>query len=153
MNRIYLEPSAEGQWLALVDDARRLSGFSLEESMENYLVLTLDHFTTEIKLASSVLAVDFLSALTVPSANNANILRDVGDQCLILSGLFPERALKKRVSLNYFISLGKGAYSTISHQEKSHPFDPELFYQLSINFVGLMDVLHHMRLLEKFPAN
>lgn len=150
MKNFYSEASTQAQWYDLVYEARMMAGFPLEESMESYLVLTLEHFTTEIRLASTVLALDFLSALKTPTQANAIKLREVGDQCLILSGLFPERALRKHVSLDYFIQLGKGAYHSISHQEKSHPFDPELFYQLSRNFVGLMDVLHHMRLLSQF---
>lgn len=147
MKGFYLEPSPEAQWYSLVYDARMLAGSKLAESVEAYLVLTLDHFTTEIKLASTVLAIDFLTAIDVPTTNNAIKLRDVGDQCLILSGLFPERALRKHVSLDYFIHLGKGAYHSIAHQENALPFDPELFFQLSQHFVGLMDILHHMRLL------
>jgi hypothetical protein len=150
MKRFYLEPSSQAQWLALILDAKELSGFYLKENLENYLLLTLEHFTTEAKLSSSVLAIDYLTNISVSTQSNAMKLREVGDQCLILSGLFPERALRKHVSLDYFINLGKGAYHRISHHEKSHPFDPELFYQLSMNFVGLMDVLHHMRQLERW---
>ncbi len=151
MKGFTLEPSAQAQWYSLVYDARRLAGLQLKESIESYLVLTLDHFTTEIKLASTILALEFLSTVNIHTQSSAMKLRDLGDHCLILSGLFPERALRKHVSLDYFINLGKGAYHSISHQEKSHPFDPELFYQLSLHFVGLMDILHHMRLLKKFP--
>lgn len=149
MNSFYLEPSSQAQWYSLVYDARQLAGLELDESMESYLVLTLEHFTTEIKLSQTVLALEFLSNFNVRTSQAAIRLRDLGDQCLILSGLFPERALRKHVSLDYFINLGKGAYHSISHQEKSHPFDPELFYLLSVNFVGLMDILHHMRLLRE----
>lgn len=148
MKDFHLEPSSQAQWYSLVCDAGSLAGHRLEEDVESYLVLTLDHFTTEIKLASTVLALDFLASINMPNQADAMKLREVGDQCLILSGLFPERALRKHVSLDYFIELGKGAYHSISHQE-SHPYDPELFYQLSLNFVGLMDILHHMRLLGK----
>lgn len=124
MNKLYLEPSPEAQWFALVKDASEMTGLRLEEGVESYLVMTLDHFIREINLLSAALAPDFLSAIQGKPYSDANRLRDVGDRCLLLSGLFPERALRKNVSLNYFIDLGKGAYHSISHQEKTHPFDP-----------------------------
>lgn len=139
------EPTKIAEWLSLVLDAQRNSGYHFDESLESYLVLTLDHYTKDNGLASSVLSLEFLEAVNVHGKLGLTRLRTVGDQCLLLSGLFPERALKKNVSLNYFIHIGKHAYYLIGNDFSKNELDQTLFFKLSENFVGLMDVLHNMR--------
>jgi len=139
------EPTTIAEWQGLVAEAEVVTGYEFDENLESYLVLTLDRFTTENGLVSSVIALDFLESTSIIHKRNGLVLRDVGDQCLLLSGLFPERALKKNVSLNYFIGVGQQAYLTLTDIRLKHDFDAELFEQLSHNFVGLMDLLHAMR--------
>lgn len=142
-----LGPTKTAEWQSLVVDAENQCGYHFDENLESYLVLTLDYYTTHKNLSSSIIAVDFLKALDISGKQGGERLREVGDHCLILSGLFPERALKKNVSLNYFISVGKNAYHLLASNELLFAFDSDLFYQLSDNFVGLMDVLHTMRIM------
>lgn len=142
------EPTTIAEWQALVAEAEIKTGYEFDDNLESYLVLTLDRFTTESGLASSVIALDFLEGTNIGSIRDALLLRDVGDQCLLLSGLFPERALKKNVSLNYFIGIGQKAYHALTDIRLKHEFDPELFANLSNNFVGLMDLLNAMRSIE-----
>lgn len=139
------EPTTIAEWQALVAEAEVKTGYEFDDNLENYLVLTLDRFTTKTDLASSVIALDFLESKNIGSKHNALLLRDVGDQCLLLSGLFPERALRRNVSLNYFIGIGQQAYFSLSDTLLKREFDPELFANLSKNFVGLMDLLNSMR--------
>lgn len=144
------EPTKTAEWQSLVIEAQLHSGYQFDDKIENYLVLTLDHFTKEKKLISSVIAIDFLHASDSHGKQSIDKLREVGDQCLLLSGLFPERALKKNVSLNYFINIGKQAYETVAENNLILTFDSELFYQLSDDFVAIMDLLHAMRQLPHF---
>jgi hypothetical protein len=140
------EPTKIAEWQALVIEAEDLIGWHIEENLESYLVFTLDHFTRSNKISSVVIAFDYLSSIKLRGRKNEESLRAVGDHCLLLSGLFPERALRKNVSLSYFIGVGKQAYNLIAINP--HPaLDRKLFHELSENFVGLMDVLHHMRAL------
>lgn len=150
MEKFSQEPSKTAEWHVLVLEAQIQSGYRFEDCLENYLVLTLDYFTKEGELSSSILAIDFLLGLDGSERYNSEILRNVGDRCLLLSGLFPEHALQKNVSLNYFISIGQQAYKTLATIHTKHELDPELFFKLSNNFIGLMDVLHAIR---QMPAN
>ena len=100
------EPTTVAEWLALVAEAEVKTGYEFEESVESYLVLTLDHYTQKHELITSVVALDFLESTNIETPRDGDQLRGVGDQCLILSGLFPERALQKNVSLNYFVGMG-----------------------------------------------
>jgi hypothetical protein len=139
---------AIAQWQKMVCQASDLAGYQLEESLEHYLVLTLDHFITQPQMGSQVLALDFLAHANLSGQEDIKIIRDIGDQCLILSGLFPERACKKNVSLHYMVGLGRQSYYILSNKKSQLNFDHELFNQLSLHFPCLMDTLYHMRLLE-----
>ena len=151
MANFRLGPSRLADWQNLVIDAEIQSGYQFEESLENYLVLTLDYFTTRNRLACGILAIKLFEAIKNQGQSGTNKLRDVGDRCLLLAGLFPEQALKKNVSLQYFVGIGKHAYHHIYLRENAgEQLDPELFKKLSLNFVGLMDVLHTMRHLPDF---
>ena len=143
------EPTQSAEWHALVEEAMQRSGLVIDDDLKSYLILTLDHFTTKNKIASTVLAIDFLKAVELTGRESGYQIREVGDECLLLSGLFPERALQKNVSLNYFIGLGQHAYHLLGHQVLPNQWDPELFLELSQHFVGLMDVLHAMRVTPK----
>lgn len=143
------EPTSMAEWRAIVHEAQSQSGYQFDDNIECYLVITLDKFTTSQELASSAIAIDYLSGIELSGQNKGVVLRQVGDECLLLSGLFPERALKKNVSLGYFIGLGQQAYNLIAATKALKDFDNELFSKLSDNFIGLMDVLHTMR---KMPA-
>lgn len=145
MRYFRFQPTSKAEWYELVKHARDLAGYNHNDNLDNYLVLTLEHFTTSKTLASTIIALDFLNANHSTGQLGAITLRDVGDHCLILSGLFPERVKRKNVSLEYLISIGKNSYLTIAHHDNDHVLDSELFYELSIHFIGLMDILHHMR--------
>jgi len=138
-------PTKLAEWHHLVTEAEKRTGFQLDEAVENYVVITLDAFTTNPDLASTVVAVDFLKNLNIESVRNLEMLRQVGDQCLILSGLFPERVKRKLVSADYFIQIGKRAYHVLSVTRISWKLDRGLFFQLSENFITVTDILQAMR--------
>lgn len=145
MSTFKLEPTKTAEWQALVAEALFESHYNLDESLEFYLVITLDSFTTDKDLINSVVAIDYLEAIDLSRKLAGDKLRSVGDHCLVLSGLFPERILRKNVSLNYFINIGKQAYKIVATHNLLLAYDADLFHKLSDNFVGLMDVLHTMR--------
>lgn len=142
------EPTKIAEWQALVVEARSLLGYRFDESIEHYLVITLDHFTNKNGISSVLLAQDYLTSINLESRIGVQQLRTVGDECLLLSGLFPERALHKNVTLNYFITLGKNAYHTVAIKPIPE-LSCDLFLQLSHDFVGLMDVLNAMRFVDR----
>ncbi|PIZ05010.1 MAG: hypothetical protein COY58_01050 [Gammaproteobacteria bacterium CG_4_10_14_0_8_um_filter_38_16] len=146
MSILHVEPTRIAQWRTLVIEGQEKSGFQLNEGMESYVVMTLDAYTTEINLSSAVLAIDFLKNVHVTSTLAMHALREVGDQCLILSGLFPQRVLRKNVSEHYFIQLGKNAYHVLSYASIAKQLDHSLFFQLFESFSELTQVLKAMRL-------
>lgn len=144
--RIYVvEPGSDEQWFALIRSAHERSGHHFDDKIENYLMITVKKFLTDNQLVDHSIAMRLLTGLN-DDQRNPNLLREVGDECLVISGLFPERAYKRNVSLTYYIHSGQQAYNAFATHQHTHCHDTELFLTLSEHFVGLLDVLHWVRM-------
>jgi hypothetical protein len=94
-HNLILENTEVAQWHSLVRQAEEEYGSYLDESMESYLVFTLMRFMKDQDLATQAVALDQL--------------RDIGDQCLLLSGLYPKRAERRLVRVSYYVNIGRAA--------------------------------------------
>jgi hypothetical protein len=126
-------------WYEAVQEAQVDCQITLKEDLESYLVYLLMRYTNQPNLAREAMSPRFLEGLTRPLLEKGVILQTVGDQCLLISGLFPALAEKKRVKLRYYIELGQIAYEVISRKNN------DIFSLLSSQFVLLMDVLQSFR--------
>lgn len=141
--RLILDSSELSQWHTLVQEAEQDYGCKLDETMQSYLVFTLMRYANNSQLNSKALALDYLISHRLPSSLRSEQLRNIGDQCLLVSGLFPQSAEKRQVGVNYYIDLGRSAYfhiSTLTQQSIA-----ELYQQLAESFVLLMDLLQTIR--------
>lgn len=143
MRSLILHSTMTAQWHALILEAQQSCSIQLKEDLEAYLVFLLMRFAGDPNIATSVLGMDFLQSLQQNEHHlHCHQLKDVGDKCLLFAGLFPGRAIKKRVKVSYFVKLGQTAYSTLSN---SLSVQEELFIKLCLEFPKLMDVLQAMR--------
>lgn len=143
MENIKVSGQATSQWHDLVKDAESYNGVQLDEEMESYLVFLLMRYTQQSELGSKVMALEYLHGANTVGNLRQEKMRDVGDQCLLFSGLFPRRAERRRVSISYYVNLGRTAYHTVSELTQSAMAN--MFGQLSESFVELMDTLQAMR--------
>lgn len=143
MEKLILHPTETSQWHALINEAQAKRAVEVGEEMESYLVFLLMRFTQQPELASSVVAVDFLDSHHQQGAARRDLLRDVGDKCLLFSGLFPGNAKRRQVTLSYFVDIGQSAYGTLSQVEQLSVSN--LFANLASEFVTLMDLLQATR--------
>lgn len=139
-----LHTTETAQWHALVSEAEAAAGCALKEDTESYLVFMLMRFLRKARLAKDSLALVYLQALQKRGALREQALREVGDQCLLYAGLFPEQAQRRCVPVSYYVDLGRSAYLLL-WSERSN----ELFYQLSLAFVEMMDVLLNVREIDR----
>ncbi len=146
MDKRVLEPTPTAQWQRLVGDAQQVCTTRLGEELESYLVFLLMRFTDQPQMAASVVALEFLQSQQCNGGARHQQLRDVGDKCLLFSGLFPGIAEKRRVEISYFIDLGQSAYGVLA--DEGRDANMMLFSQLSEGFVPLRDVLQAMRELD-----
>ena len=143
MESLVIQPSATAQWHALVGEAEQACATRLGEELESYLVFLLMRYTDSPEIANSVLALDYLYSMEAIGHLRETQLREVGDKCLLYSGLFPARAERRRVNSSYYVKLGMGAYSALATALAQ--LKAKLFEDLSQQFVKLMDVLQTMR--------
>jgi len=138
-----LEPSEMAQWHTLVQDAEQDYGCQLDEAMQSYLVFTLMRFARNSQLNTQALAIDFLQSQKLPLKQRSEQLRDIGDQCLLVSGLYPQSAEKRQVGVGYYVDMGRSAYQHISSVTQQSIAD--LYRQLAESFILLMDLLQTIR--------
>ena len=142
MTELVLQPTETAHWHALVNEAQCAVACQLEESLESYLVFLLIRFTRRPDMLTRIMASDYLESQQNGKVYEAQ-LRDVGDHCLLLSGLFPIQAERRRVSPGYFVDLGRRAYAEIA--ERGLHISHALYADLAREFVMLMDTLQAIR--------
>lgn len=149
MKSLVLQPTETAQWHALVSEAQQACHLQLDEALESYLVFMLMRFAERPDLAAKIMALEFLGA-QARDPRQHDKLREVGDQCLLFSGLFPQIPERRLVRVSYFVHLGRGAYEQLSSivDRKSH----RLYRRLADAFVGIMDVLQAMRGISGEPV-
>ncbi len=145
MKTLITHPTDCAQWQALVAEAESVAACPLVEEMESYLVFLLMRFSRKPEIAGNILALEYLQGMLTRGHDQQGRLRDVGDQFLLYSGLFPQRAGHRHVRVSYFVDLGRSAYQQLSEvMSRSYA---DLYAHLSRDFVALMDVLHAIRRL------
>lgn len=147
MEKLVIHPTDTSQWHELVHDAETLCATQLNEELESYLVFLLMRYAAQPEVTKSVIALDFLQSHQATGKERQLKLRDVGDKCLLLSGLFPGLAERKQVKVSYFVDVGQSAYTVLS--EELNNALAKLFNGLSMEFVSMMDILQAMRSLDE----
>lgn len=130
-------------WQGLVREAETRMRTRLEESLESYLVFTLVRHSRDAMLAGRTLALEYLDGIELSGELRQDRLRDVGDRCLLIAGLFPEQAQRRRVSRDYYLDLGSAAYRELGHDRQL--VLAQLYGELAETFMLLVRVLLHVR--------
>jgi len=124
----------------LVLDAEHQAHISLSENLESYLVFLLQRFHKNADGLYEPMALKHLHAEAESGRCRQDELRDTGDSCLILAGLFPEQAKRRMVNISYFVRLGRSSYHSLACSLKqSHA---ELYQHICHGFGAMLDVLH-----------
>lgn len=145
MKKLELHPTSTSAWQNLVKEASFSCHGQLNEELESYLVFLLMRLSNEPGIIKKVVALDFLESANKTGKQQEIMQKDVGDNCLIFSGLFPGQAKRRRVNISYFVHMGRTAYSDLGTKDGAQGM---LFRELSNNFVLLMDTLHCIRELD-----
>ena len=107
------------------------------------LVFLLMRFSMTTDWLESVIALDYLESMHHHEPSQIELMREVGDKSLLFSGLFPDLARRRRVSLDYYINMGRSAYQTVS--ELQTPDQALLYVQLSNQFISMQVILKSIR--------
>lgn len=126
-------------WREVIKEAEGCCDVELQNELESYLISLLVKFTDKPEIVKQILAMAFMDAQHMREKARQTSLQNVGDQCLILAGLFPRAAERRLVTIRYFVDLGQSSYIAISRKTD------DLFDNLAVQFVVLMDVLQSIR--------
>jgi hypothetical protein len=130
-------------WHSLVRQGEARAHRHLDENAEAYLVFTLMRHYRDVPLAHRTMALEWLHALDQAGRDRQDGLRDVGDRCLLLAGLYPQLAERRRVTLSYFVELGRGAYDQLAGELRDAL--AALYRELANCFEDLVRVLLAVR--------
>lgn len=145
MGEILTRETATALWHELVREGEQRAGRTLGEDLESYLVFTLMRHQGDAPLAHRIMGVELLEALQEGGRQREAELRDVGDRCLLIAGLYPELAQRRRVPLSYFVDLGQGAYDRLASELRAAW--AQLYAELAHAFAQLVRVLVEVRRL------
>ena len=142
MSHVTLHTPDTALWHALVGEAQAVTGYTLDQETEAYLVTTLMRFIGNINQTNREhnSSMDRLDEFMDTGKIRYENMQDIADQCLIFAGLFPDYAGQKQISINYFVELGQGTYLELA----AGNFD-NVYAHMSRDFVKLMDVLQSLR--------
>lgn len=150
MTSLIDESTQTALWHRLIDEAQHRAECQLEEMLESYLVFVLMRHVDDRELGHRLMALEYLLRQQDVGTGRRDGLRDVGDQCLLIAGLFPERARRRRVPVRYFIDLGSTAYQDLSDAMRAGI--AELYGRLAEGFEDLVRVLLAARAAERMPV-
>ncbi len=137
--------SSTALWRDAVLEAAQRAQVRLDEELESYLVFVLMRHLGDVGLGARALALDYLDALLAQGRTREQALRDTGDRCLLIAGLFPEQARRRNVSLDYFLDLGAAAYR--AEAEHVRAALGALYLHLAVAFAALVRALVALRSL------
>lgn len=131
-------------WHALLAEAERVAGCSLESSLQQYLVALLLRYFGHEQPMREPLPLALLRTGRAAVCPSGEQLREVADQCLIVAGIYPEQARHHQVEISRLVEVGQDAYGRLAESVQG-----PLFCLLAEHFVEMMDVLQTMRELDQ----
>jgi hypothetical protein len=130
--------------------ARDELGMQLDEIIEYYLVrLLCDYSRPDAPPPNGTepLALMYKRAMDAPLGERVQILKNLGDAALYVSGFFVEFIEKSIVDLDYYIAMGGNAYGSLSETiggQKNGETFAELYAKLAKKFTELVDLLNEV---------
>jgi len=117
--------------------------------LKSYITELLLHFlksenlwseTVDGRKTREMLAVSLLKAQDLPPKGKIKTLKSLGDHSLYMSGLFPDFFQRKIIDVDYYVDIGKSAFSTLSDCVGEESFS-SLYNKIAMTFEQLVDVL------------
>ena len=108
MSELVILPTQMAEWYGLINIAEANCNTQLVTELETYLVFLLMRFATRPEIVNGSVATELLDSLQVKGELRNTRLQDVGDKCLLISGLFPGLTKRRHVADDYFIATDIG---------------------------------------------
>jgi len=128
-------------WYEMFFEAEERTGVSVDEDLTVYLVHMLISFLKNTDIVLTRHVINYLER--VDDLNQTRSLREAGDSCLFVSGIFPKYISRKYGNDEYLIDIGISAYSQASLMD--YVCMQETLHKLSQNFMSLVTILRALR--------
>lgn len=136
-----------------VKESLSLQKLTISTDAEFYLVHILSHFSKSENLFQTdangkveyrPLALKLYDAVFASeSEKRFHQLKSLGDTALYHAGVFYDGLFNNVVDVGYYISMGGSAYQSLANQTTHYGKTmSEMFYELSLQFAKLVEVLH-----------
>lgn len=143
MKSLILHPTDTSQWYSLILEAQSQANICLPESSESYLVFLMMRSSQNTIWLDSAVGMDLMHALQLKGRQQKQMLVEIGDKSLLLSGFFPELVIKRQLTPQYYIDIGQIAYANVGHYADTKEY--ELYQELSEKFMVLQQILKKAR--------
>src|SRR5262249_52463221 len=133
-----------------VTDALRAQDVRATEPTEFYLVNLLSEFTAT-QVSEEPLALKLARVQETPATDGkVKGLKEIGDQSLVVSGLFTDSIARKLIDVNYYIAMGASAYERLAGLVAASRGSAAVFFrgvyeELAGNFARFVEVLQEIR--------
>lgn len=125
--------------------ALRDEGVTVKEATEYYLVQLLCSYSST-PLEAEPLGIKLVQAEQAEPIERVKLLQEIGDTALTVSGLFGESLLRRAVSPEYYVKLGRTAYAQLAQMPRFLSAAlRDACAELSARFPILVDVLLCLR--------
>ena len=147
-----------------VKESSKINSIALDHDVEFYLVDLLYRFIDpevyfnvdeDLDYFSTPLALILKKALESTPDRQILLYKLLGDSSLYLCGLFQESLERKKITSDYVVSLGSGAYGKVSSLMKTMRSDSDfdrIYASLSLHFESLVKILESVS-QETFRTN
>jgi hypothetical protein len=139
-SKIYFEEAVDDAFIKL-----KINTYPL---VKTYLVSVLDHYLvtdnlyekseTTGRYSQKMLSELYLNAASAPLEKKSELLKQLGDSSLYISGFFGDSFKKKVVDLDYYVNMGGAAYGDLSSVVKEDIYC-RLYEEIALRFVEFMD--------------
>lgn len=143
-----------------VSEATGHLNLNLNQEVESYLVRLLLQFISNEEAASGVRLLDKtlfelyeLAQTEQVMSRKVNILKDLGDLSLYISGFFQDSFNRKTFNIRYYIDMGSLAYQGASALTHTKGNQAKVFDHLGREFLKLVDVLAEIADLTRRQTN
>jgi hypothetical protein len=143
--------SMAGFFTRNLEDASGRHGVKISDFTKSYVVGVLtDYSKTEAMHPvgePDTLAMLYLKSQHAQSEERLRLLRRLGDLALCVSGFFANSLNRKVVDVDYYITMGSGAYNGIAsifERKREAEVFAELYGELASKFAALVDILNEV---------
>jgi hypothetical protein len=133
-----------------IESAASSQGVELSVHTKSYVVNLLSQYSqaaTMHQADDDTLAMLYLRSQQVSHEERVRMLRRLGDLALCVSGWFADSLNRKVVDVDYYISMGGGAYGTLAsifERKRDAEVFVELYDELARKFGRVVEVLNEV---------